>query len=102
MKESYLGCGDEDEDSYDAIVVGSGYGGSVAACRMSMAGIKVCLLEKGRKWEAQDFPTNSLKILSSIRYDNKSLGFGLGPKDGLFQVSVNFSPYMFKIFCLIN
>ncbi|KAL4558327.1 hypothetical protein LXL04_036525 [Taraxacum kok-saghyz] len=86
MKESYLGYGDEDEDFYDAIVVGSGYGGSVAACRMSMAGIKVCLLEKGRKWEAQDFPTNSLKMLSSIRYDNKSLGFGLGPKDGLFQI----------------
>lgn len=40
------------EDGYDAVVVGSGYGGSVAACRL--AGVKVCLAEKGRKWEAKD------------------------------------------------
>lgn len=89
VKESYLGCDEEDDDSYDAIVVGSGYGGSAAACRMSMAGIKVCLLEKGRKWEAQDFPTDSLRLLSSVRFENKSLKFGLGPKDALFQVSVS-------------
>ncbi|KAI3749921.1 hypothetical protein L2E82_20542 [Cichorium intybus] len=86
IKEGYLGCNEGDEDSYDAIVVGSGYGGSVAACRMSMAGIKVCLLEKGRKWEGQDFPTDSFKLLSTVRFENKSLGFGLGPKDALFQI----------------
>ncbi|KAI3749923.1 hypothetical protein L2E82_20544 [Cichorium intybus] len=85
-KECYPGCGEADEDGYDAIVVGSGYGGSVAACRMSMAGIKVCLLEKGRKWEGQDFPTSSFKLLSTVRFENKSLGFGLGPKDALFQI----------------
>ncbi|KAL7585591.1 hypothetical protein Lser_V15G42226 [Lactuca serriola] len=86
VKESYLGCDEEDDDSYDAIVVGSGYGGSAAACRMSMAGIKVCLLEKGRKWEAQDFPTDSLRLLSSVRFEDESLGFGLGSKDALFQI----------------
>ncbi|KAL7582572.1 uncharacterized protein LOC111882597 isoform X1 [Lactuca sativa] len=86
IKECYPGFGEEDEDDYDAIVVGSGYGGSVAAYRMSMAGIKVCLLEKGRKWEAQDFPTDSLRLLSSVRFENKSLKFGLGPKDALFQI----------------
>jgi hypothetical protein len=32
-----LGCGEE--GGSDAVVVGSGYGGSVATCRMSMAGI---------------------------------------------------------------
>lgn len=39
--------GDGEEGGYDAVVVGSGYGGFVAGCRMSMAGIKVCLIEKG-------------------------------------------------------
>ncbi|KAJ4830113.1 hypothetical protein Tsubulata_001322 [Turnera subulata] len=74
------------DEGYDAIVVGSGYGGSVAACRMSMAGIKVCLLEKGRRWNPEDFPTNSLKIVKALRVENSNLGFSFGPKDALFQL----------------
>ncbi|OVA10027.1 Glucose-methanol-choline oxidoreductase [Macleaya cordata] len=77
---------DGDEVSYDAVVIGSGYGGSIAACRLSMAGVKVCLIEKGRKWEAQDFPTDSFKIMSALRMENRNLGFNFGPKDALFQV----------------
>ncbi|KAH7855773.1 hypothetical protein Vadar_028694 [Vaccinium darrowii] len=76
---------EREEDGYDAIVVGSGYGGSVAACRTAMAGVKVCLLEKGRKWESKDFPTNSLEILTASRVENKNLGLSFGPKDALFQ-----------------
>nr|XP_034898776.1 cholesterol oxidase-like [Populus alba] len=72
-------------DDYDAIVVGSGYGGSVAACRMSTAGIKVCLLEKGRRWKAEDFPTDIWKIMSAVRYQNQNLGIRFGPEDALFQ-----------------
>lgn len=79
-------CGDEVDNGFDAIVVGSGYGGSVAACRMSMAGIKVCLLEKGRKWESHDFVTDSMKITSAVRVENHNLGISFGPKDALFQV----------------
>ncbi|KAI3471915.1 hypothetical protein Pfo_028603 [Paulownia fortunei] len=74
-----------DDGGYDAVVVGSGYGGSVAACRMSMAGFKVCLLEKGRRWEAQDFPTDSFTIWSAVRMENMNLGVNVGPKDALFQ-----------------
>ncbi|KDP37333.1 hypothetical protein JCGZ_06787 [Jatropha curcas] len=73
------------KDGYDAIVVGSGYGGSVAACRLSMAGIKVCLMERGRRWKAEDFPTDGLKLISAMRMDQPS-GFSFGPKDALFQV----------------
>jgi choline dehydrogenase-like flavoprotein len=84
--------GDGEEDGYDAVVVGSGYGGSVAACRMPIAGIKVCLIEKGRRWEAQDFPTDSLKIMSTVRMKNQNLGIRLGPKDALFQVIFSLEP----------
>ncbi|CAL5350592.1 unnamed protein product [Camellia sinensis] len=76
------GC---DEEGYDAVVVGSGYGGSVAACWMSMAGIKVCLMEKGRQWQAHDFPTAFFKFMSAVRMENTNLGFTFGPKDALFQ-----------------
>lgn len=76
-------------ESYDAVVVGSGYGGSVAACRLAMAGVRVCLLEKGRKWEAQDFPTDSFGMLSAVRMENQNLGISCGPKDALFQVNLS-------------
>ncbi|KAK1562451.1 hypothetical protein Q3G72_012158 [Acer saccharum] len=78
----------DEEDGYDAVVVGSGYGGSAVAFRMSMAGngIKVCLVEKGRRWEAHDFPTDSLKIMSAFRMENRNLGVSFGPKDALLQV----------------
>ncbi|XP_068658121.1 uncharacterized protein [Aristolochia californica] len=79
---------DVHEDSYDAVVVGSGYGGSVAACRLSMAGIKVCLIEKGRRWEAEDFPTNSVQMLSAVRMDMRNWGLDFGRKDALFQVHI--------------
>lgn len=44
--------------SYDAqaIVVGSGFGGAVTACRLAQAGFEVLVLERGRRYEADDFP----------------------------------------------
>jgi cholesterol oxidase len=40
---------------YDVVVVGSGYGGSIAACRIASAGKSVCLLEKGKEWLPGEF-----------------------------------------------
>ena len=37
--------------SYDAVVVGSGAGGSPLACRLCEAGWKVLLVERGRAWQ---------------------------------------------------
>lgn len=41
---------------FDAIVVGSGFGGAVAACRLSEAGYKVLVLERGRRWDKTNYP----------------------------------------------
>lgn len=43
-------------DAYDAIVIGSGFGGAVTACRLAEAGYRVLVLERGRRWRAVDFP----------------------------------------------
>ncbi|MCL7024984.1 hypothetical protein MKW94_011989 [Papaver nudicaule] len=80
--------GGNDKVGYDAVVIGSGYGGAVAACRLSLAGAEVCLMEKGRKWEAQDFPTDTLQIIPELRMENRNLGVNVGPKDALFQLHV--------------
>jgi cholesterol oxidase len=45
---------------YDFVVVGSGYGGSIAASRMARLGKSVCLLERGKEFLPGQFP-NTLK-----------------------------------------
>ena len=41
---------------FDFLVVGSGFGGSVSACRLSEKGYTVGVLEMGKRWTAKDFP----------------------------------------------
>lgn len=41
---------------HDAIVIGSGFGGAVAACRLAEAGMKVLVLERGRRWTPDTYP----------------------------------------------
>jgi choline dehydrogenase-like flavoprotein len=53
----------------DVTVVGSGFGGAVAACRLAQAGMNVLLLERGRRFEAADFP--ALPADSSLLPDTK-------------------------------
>ena len=40
----------------DAIIVGSGFGGAVMACRLAQKGMSVLVLERGRRWEVEDYP----------------------------------------------
>src|SRR5947207_3962838 len=40
----------------DFIIIGSGFGGSVSACRLAQSGASVLVLERGRRWEANDYP----------------------------------------------
>ncbi len=43
--------------TYDAVVIGSGFGGAVAACRLAQAGLSVGLLERGRRYDGEtEFP----------------------------------------------
>jgi len=43
------------KESYDYIIIGSGFGGSVSALRLSEKGYSVLVIEKGKKIESNDF-----------------------------------------------
>lgn len=38
------------QDGYDVVVIGSGFGGAVTACRLAEAGYTVLVLERGHRW----------------------------------------------------
>lgn len=42
---------------FDAIIIGSGFGGAVTACRLAEKGMKVLVLERGRRWGKATFPS---------------------------------------------
>ncbi len=44
------------DEHFDAVVVGSGFGGSVTAYRLAEAGMSVCLLERGKAYPPDSFP----------------------------------------------
>ena len=46
-------------ERFDAVVIGSGFGGSVLACRLAEAGRSVLVLERGRDWAPEDYPSVS-------------------------------------------
>lgn len=47
---------------FDYIIVGSGFGGSVSALRLSEKGYSVAVLEKGKRWQPEDFPKTNWDI----------------------------------------
>lgn len=76
---------------YDVVIVGSGYGGGIAASRLSRAGMTVCVLERGSERQPGDYPANALSLLEEIQLDTPvgKLGSDLGLFDMRYNDSVN-------------
>ncbi|MFB3922934.1 MAG: GMC family oxidoreductase N-terminal domain-containing protein [Terriglobia bacterium] len=64
--------------TYDYIIVGSGYGGSIFAARLATANLSpkpsVCLLERGREWPVGTFPDRVDTVLAAQCNDLNPLG----------------------------
>ena len=57
----YINTKAKDENTYDAIVVGSGISGGWAAKELSEKGLKTLVLERGRDVKQGDYPTANLE-----------------------------------------
>lgn len=72
---------------YDVVVVGSGYGGAIAASRMARAGRSVCLLERGKELQPGEYPDTELEAMGEMQVDSP-LGH-VGDRTGLYDIRLN-------------
>lgn len=74
------------KDHYSVVVVGSGYGGGVAASRLSRAGRSVCVLERGRELHPGEYPETLPEALRELQASGP---FGrVGRRTALFDLRV--------------
>lgn len=69
---------------YDVVIVGSGYGGGVSAARLSAAGRKVCVLERGREFLPGDFPARFPQLRKELQVTGA--GMHMGSATALYDI----------------
>ena len=84
------------QPEYGVVVIGSGYGGAIAACRMAerartghltKPSFSVALFERGIERQAGDFPTTLTGALRQFQTDTSS--GRVGSRTGLFDFRIN-------------
>src|SRR5262245_56418462 len=71
---------------YEAVSIGSGYGGGVAASRLARMGLRLAVLEQGRLWRPGDFPITAKARRQATRLTGRAPK--LGDPAGLYYLSV--------------
>ena len=77
----------EIKDYYTVVVIGSGYGGAIAASRLARAGQQVCVLERGREFQPGEYPDTEAEALAEMQAELPS--GHVGSRAGLYEFHVN-------------
>lgn len=81
----------EHAEHFDAVVVGSGFGGAVSAYRLAEAGLSVCLLERGKAYAPGSFPRTPYEMGHNFWQ----------PEDGLYGL-FDVRGFRRKLWCLLS
>ena len=71
-------------ERYVVVVVGSGYGGAIAASRLARTGRSVCVLERGRELRPGDYPDTPWRALRQLQV--RTPRRRLGSRSALFEL----------------
>src|SRR2546423_15637754 len=75
---------------FDVVIVGSGYGGSVAAAELSGytdakgKALRICVLERGNEYLQGMFPSMDAELAGWVRFATPQADHQRGLSDGLF------------------
>src|ERR1039458_3367596 len=66
------------KNQYDFVIIGSGYGGAIAAARLAAANLNpkpsVCILERGKERQPGEFPETLADVIGEARSSANPLG----------------------------
>jgi cholesterol oxidase len=72
---------------YSVVVIGSGYGGGIAASRLTRAGQQVCVLERGLEFQPGEYPNTMPEVLAQTQVDGPDAF--LGSRTGLYDMRIS-------------
>jgi len=75
------------KDHYDYVIIGSGFGGSVSALRLSEKGYSVLVIEKGKWYQSKDFPKTNWNLKKWL-WEPKAKLFGFFKMTYLNHVTI--------------
>ncbi len=80
------------EYDFDVVIVGSGYGGAIAAADLSACidengrQLSICILERGREYLSGAFPSRQAELAGYVRFVTPDATRQRGTHDGLYDV----------------
>ena len=81
------------KNNYEVVIIGSGYGASIAASRFSRSGHKVCVLEKGKEFQPGDYPDTLSEAQGEIQINADGRE---AHHNGLYELHVSENISVFK------
>ncbi|MCC6532854.1 MAG: alkaline phosphatase D family protein [Burkholderiales bacterium] len=71
---------------FDVLIIGSGYGGAVAAARLASSELRVAVLERGREYLPGEFPDEVGELPKHVRIQTTRSDTLIGSAEALFDV----------------